>query len=143
MTANDIPEGLRNLVRERAGRRCEYCRTSEELSGIRCQTDHIVPRSRQGPSTADNLCLACAACNGHKHARTHAADPESGVEATLFNPRQQRWRDHFAWSAEGAEIVGLTPTGRATAVALNMNDSLIVGARALWVGMRAHPPQDE
>jgi hypothetical protein len=43
-------------------------------------------------------------------------------------------------TVEGAEIIGLTPTGRATVVALNMNDPLIVGAHALWVGFGAHPP---
>ncbi len=138
--ANDIPEALRAFVRERAGGRCEYCLTSEELTGIRCQADHILPRSRQGATTADNLCLACAACNGHKHARTYAADPNSGVEVQLFNPRQQNWDDHFSWSTDGTEIIGLTPAGRATVVALQMNDPLVMGARSLWVGIGVHPP---
>lgn len=143
MTGTDIPDVLREIVRKRARNRCEYCLTSEELSGIRCQIDHIIPRSRLGETVEDNLCLACAACNGHKHARTHAIDPESGVEVPLFNPRRQRWDDHFAWSADGAEITGLTSTGRATIVALQMNDPLIVNARSFWVGLNAHPPRDD
>jgi len=83
MAGAEVSEALRNVVRERAKGRCEYCLTSEVLSGIRCQTDHIIPRSRGGMTTADTLCLACAACNGHKHARTHAIDLESGAEAPL------------------------------------------------------------
>jgi len=143
MAGADISEVLRNVVRERAKGRCEYCLTSEMLSGIRCQTDHIIPRSRGGETIADNLSLACVACNGHKHARTHAIDPESGAEVPLFDPRHQRWLDHFSWSPDGTEIMGRTPTGRATIVALRLNDALIVGARSLWAGMGVHPPQDE
>ena len=143
MAGADISEALRNAVRERAKGRCEYCLTSEALSGIRCQTDHIIPRSRGGPTTADNLCLACAACNGHKHARTHATDPVSATEVPLFNPRRQQWHEHFFWSTDGTEIIGQTPTGRATIAALKLNDVLIVAARSLWTGMGFHPPRDE
>ncbi|MBI3362830.1 MAG: HNH endonuclease [Chloroflexi bacterium] len=143
MAGVDIPGDLRDFVRERAKGRCEYCLTSEELSGIRCEIDHIVPRSRGGATIADNLCLACGACNGHKHARTHAIDPESGAQVLLFNPREQRWNDHCAWNADHTEITGLTPTGRATVTALQMNDPLIVGARSLWVSISAHPPLDD
>ncbi|MGE0824783.1 MAG: HNH endonuclease [Candidatus Binatia bacterium] len=143
MTRTDVSEALREAVRERAKGRCEYCLTSEALSGIRCQTDHIRPRSRGGTATADNLCLACAACNGYKHARTHAIDPALTTEVPLFNPRRQQWHEHFSWSPDGTEMIGQTPTGRATIAALKMNDALIVGARSLWVGMGLHPPQDE
>ena len=143
MAGAEVSEALRNLVRERVKGHCEYCLTSEVLSGIRCQIDHIIPRSRGGTTAAENLCLACAACNGRKHARTHAIDPESGAEVPLFDPRRQRWNAHFAWSSDGTEIMGRTPTGRATIVALRLNDALIVAARALWTGTGLHPPQDE
>ena len=143
MAGAEVSEALRNAIRERAKGRCEYCLTSEALSGIRCQTDHILPRSRGGTTTLDNLCLACVACNGHKHARTHALDLESGAEVALFDPRRQRWSEHFAWSADGMEITGRTSTGRATVAALRLNDALIVGARALWAGIGVHPPQDQ
>lgn len=142
MAGADISEALRNAIRERAKSRCEYCLTSEAVSGIRCQIDHILPRSRGGATTADNLCLACAACNGHKHARTHATDPDSGAEVPLFDPRRQPWSEHFSWSTDGTEIIGQTSTGRATIVALRLNDALLVAARALWTGTGLHPPQD-
>jgi len=61
MAGADVPEPLRQAVRERARGRCEYCLTSEVLSGIRCQIDHITPHARQGATTAENLCLACVA----------------------------------------------------------------------------------
>lgn len=143
MAGADIPDALRDLVHERAKGRCEYCQTSEALSGIACQIDHIIPRALQGPTTSDNLCLACAPCNGRKYSRTQARDPVSGDEVPLFHPRRQSWNEHFAWSANGIEIVGRTPTGRATIAALKMNDPLIVGARSLWSDLGLHPPAEE
>ncbi len=142
MTSARIPVALRQQVREHAGHRCEYGRTSEWLSGLLCEIDHIVPRSLGGPTTADNLCLACAACNGYKQASTQATDPESGGQVALFNPRQQRWHEHFVWSEDGTLIIGLTACGRATAVALRLNHPLTVAARSIWIGIGRHPPKD-
>jgi len=45
---------------ERAGS-CAYCGGQTQL-----QWDHIVPRSRRGPDTIDNLVRACQPCNGSK-----------------------------------------------------------------------------
>ena len=142
MAGADISGSLRGLVRERAKGRCEYCQTSEAFSGIACQIDHIIPRALQGPTTADNLCLACAPCNGRKHSRTEARDLVSGDDVPLFHPRQQSWKEHFVWSANGLEIIGRTSTGRATISALKMNDPLIVGARSLWRDLGLHPAPD-
>jgi len=88
-----------------------------------------------------NLRLACAWCNSFKGAKTHAPDPETGQEAPLFNPRTQRWSEHFRWSDDGAEIIGLTPTGRATVQALQLNNAFIVPARRRWVLAGWHPPE--
>lgn len=142
MAKTDLPIGLRDLVRARAQNCCEYCLTAEMLSGARGEIDHVTPRARQGQSRAENLALACPACNGHKHACTHAVDSASGKRVPLFNPRQQKWSDHFAWNLDRTEIIGLTAIGRATVAALQMNDPLIVTARALWASIHAHPPRD-
>jgi hypothetical protein len=142
MATTKVPKRLAKLVRERAHHRCEYCQTSEWLSGQRCQIDHIIPRAHGGATEPDNLCLACVACNGYKLDRLDAADPESGETAVLFNPRTQRWYDHFAWSDDGTRIIGLTPCGRATVSALKLNRPLAVAARAVWVSIHRHPPED-
>ncbi len=111
VTSVRIPQALRRLVRERVNSRCEYCQTSEWLCGLPCEIDHIIPRSKERPTTDDNLCLACASCNGYKRVSTHATDPDSGEDVSLFNPRQQRWNDHFAWNKDGTTIIGLTACG--------------------------------
>ncbi len=137
-----IPRKLVERVRARAAHRCEYCRASEWLTGQYHTVDHILPRAQDGLTILDNLCLACAPCNAFKHDRTKAIDPESGGFATLFNPRTQDWRDHFAWSRDGLTIIGMTASGRATIAALRMNRSLAVAARTIWVSVNQHPPRD-
>lgn len=44
-------------VLKRDGHTCAYCR------GRATTADHIVPRSRGGPNTMDNLRAACRPCN--------------------------------------------------------------------------------
>jgi hypothetical protein len=58
----------------------------------------------------------------------------------LFNPRQQRWVDHFSWSTDGAEIIGLTACGRTTVIALRLNNELAVTVRKNWIRAGWHPP---
>ena len=137
-----IPKRLSRRVRERAHHRCEYCQTSEWLSGQRHPIDHILPRALGGDTTFDNLCLACAACNGSKLDHTDALDPESREHVALYNPRTQPWQSHFAWSDDGTHVIGLTPCGRATIFALKLNRPLALAARALWVSVKRHPPAE-
>jgi len=104
--------------------------------------EHIVPEGVGGSSSEDNLWLACRRCNEFKGTQTQAEDPETGRSVRLFNPRRQSWAEHFTWSEDGTEIVGLTPCGRATVVALKLNNPEIVVARRLWVSAGWWPPED-
>ena len=76
--------------------------------------DHILPEALGGLTVAENLWLACSLCNDYKNDRIAALDPETTEIVLLFHPRQERWADHFAWTDDGATMVGLTATGRAT-----------------------------
>jgi hypothetical protein len=102
--------------------------------------EHIIPLAQGGKSDEHNLCLACAWCNSYKSAKTVAIDPLTQKEASLYNPRTQTWSDHFHWQENGVEIIGLTPTGRATVAALNMNNEYILPARRQWTLAGWHPP---
>ncbi|MEH1859125.1 MAG: HNH endonuclease [Nostoc sp.] len=104
--------------------------------------DHIHPRSKGGETIFANLCLACRSCNEFKADSTEAIDPLSGEKTPLFNPRQQRWSEHFAWNADATRVEGLTTTGRATIVCLRMNNPVIVVARRRWTISNWHPPDD-
>lgn len=63
----------------------------------------------------------------------------TGEEVALFNPRNQVWEEHFRWADDQQTLEGLTPVGRATITALNMNSQLRKEARQLWFGMGLLP----
>jgi hypothetical protein len=106
------------------------------------ELDHLFPRSLGGPTAESNLWLACSTCNDHKSNRFLITDPMSGVTVKIFNPRRQKWEEHFVWSADATQIEGTTAVGRATVAALQLNRPSLVLARRLWVAAGWHPPQD-
>jgi hypothetical protein len=122
--------------------RCAYCQTSEVNTGQPMTVDHILPRAQGGISAFDNLCFACRRCNEFKAGNTHREDPFSGEHVPLFHPRQDNWDDHFTWNESGVLLIGLTSIGRATIVALNINNPIIVAARRRWVSVGWHPPNE-
>jgi hypothetical protein len=135
---SDIPAALRAEVVLRAGNLCEYCGLSQAGQEAAFHVDHVVPRIAGGPTELNHLALACVSCSLRKWARRSAPDPEAGVEEPLFSPRGQVWGDHFRW--EGAVVVPLTPTGRATVVAPAMNRPLAVAIRLEEAERGRHPP---
>ena len=137
-----IAKELREQVRTAYNGRCAYCQTSEANSGIPLTHDHIQPRAKGGQTHFENLCQACRSCNEHKSDLTEAIDPLTGETEPLFSPRQQQWSEHFEWRADGTHIIGLTAIGRATIVALQMNNATIVPARRRWAAAGWHPPAE-
>jgi 5-methylcytosine-specific restriction endonuclease McrA len=130
-------------VREEARNRCGYCLSPQRLVMARLQIEHILPRSKGGTSEEANLWLSCPLCNNYKGDQTEARDPETGETAPLFNPRLQKWSEHFAWTSDGLRIVGKTATGRATVVALHLSDDPdALEVRSHWVIAGWHPPKD-
>ncbi len=141
MSSAYIPEKLRQLVAERAYFCCEYCQTQELIVGMPLEIEHILPLSAGGETIEDNLCLACPRCNRYKGILIEALDKESEETVPLFNPRHHKWNDHFEWQEIASEIVGLTPTGRATIQVLQMNNPFVVRSRKIWVAKGWHPPK--
>jgi hypothetical protein len=137
-----IPVALRRRVAEAARFRCGYCLTTQRVVGPLLEIEHVIPQARGGTDDEGNLFLACPMCNSHKADRVEAIDPESGETVPLFNPRTDRWDEHFEWIEGGTVIWGKTPKGRATIATLNMNHPDIVSARRLWVIAGWHPPAD-
>jgi hypothetical protein len=142
MPERRVRGGKRKTVAERAGGRCEYCRCPEYIGTQTFSVEHIVPVEQGGTSDPDNLALACQGCNNHKYTKREATDPLTGALVPLFHPRQQRWSDHFAWSADTSLILGLTPTGRATIAALKLNRDEVVRFRRVLYLAGEHPPAD-
>ena len=91
--------------------RCQYC-------GLKCTIDeltydHVVPRSKGGRTTWENIVSACYTCNRHKANRTPA---EAGMKLLTVPARPtwmpavqirvsarsvpDAWRDYVYWTAE-------------------------------------------
>lgn len=71
-----------------------------------------------------------------------AVDPQTNEQVPLFNPRSQKWFEHFTWHPNGTHIIGLTPHGRATVMALHLNNDYIAETRRFWVEAGWWPPVD-
>ena len=115
-----LNEDVRQLVRDRAENRCEYCRLRQEHQSFkRFQIEHVIAKQHLHDDSLENLAFACDRCNLHKGTNLSSVDVETSEIVRLFHPRRDVWADHFA--LVGFEMIGLTPIGRATVRLLQMN----------------------
>ena len=135
---SEVPADLRRQVVGRARDRCEYCGLSQSSQEAAFHIDHVIPVRAGGPTVLGNLALACVSCSLRKGARQSTIDPQTQREVPLFNPRADRWSDHFRW--DDVRVVGLTATGRATVAALQMNRPLVLEIRREEAARNRHPP---
>lgn len=64
-----IPKNLREIVKDRDGRTCEYCGKKLCIQPRDSNIDHRVARANGGKTTLDNLHLLCPSCNSIKWTR--------------------------------------------------------------------------
>jgi hypothetical protein len=125
------------LVRGRAGNRCEYCLLPQSASALRFHVEHIVARQHGGGDGPANLALACPECNLRKGTNLTGIDPDSGVLTRLYNPRQDAWGEQFIM--QGARVAGRTAMGRTTEWLLGMNSEERVRLRELLLHLGLYP----
>lgn len=119
----------RRQVRRRARGICEYCRLSETLvaAGAIYEVEHIRPASlfsRSDPAAddLDNLAWACPRCNLRKGNKIDGFDAQTDRRVRLFNPRSDRWSDHFVALPSGHIVsVESDAIGRVTVRELKFN----------------------
>jgi hypothetical protein len=133
-----IPNELRRLVTRRAAERCEYCLLHQDDRPEAHQVDHVIALKHGGQTVSENLALACALCNNAKGSDIASIDPMTREVALLYNPRAQRWQEHF--QLVDLHIVGLTPTGRATAALMQLNDEQRLLDRQTLMAAGLYPP---
>src|SRR5882724_5185102 len=127
MSTVDI--ALRRLVSARASGRCEHCRLPLEFDDSPASVDHIIALKHHGPTIAENLAFACFHDNNFKGDNIAGLDPVDSSLTRLFNPRTDRWPEHFRFSR--GEIIPLTAIGRTTLYVANMNAPVRVMGRRL------------
>jgi len=140
VSRSSISEAIRSRVREQAGHRCGYCLAPQHLVLGWLEVEHIIPQGAGGTDDEENLWLSCRLCNVYKSDQTQATDSVTGQLIRLFDPRRQRWSEHFEWSEDGTRVIGKTATGRATVLALQLNNSIAVMVRHEWVKAGWHSP---
>jgi hypothetical protein len=113
MSRTYISIELRQLVAQSANCRCEYCliSASDRLSG--CHVDHIINLKHGGETTPENLAYACIFCNLNKGTDLGSIVWRTGELIRFFNPRRDRWKDHFQF--DNAIVQSLTDIGEVTA----------------------------
>jgi 5-methylcytosine-specific restriction endonuclease McrA len=95
---------IQQQVRIRANFLCEFCHASKQWQYVQFTIDHLLPIAQGGTDSLDNLALACFHCNRRKTDQTNAIDPKTEQSVSLFNPRRDRWNEHFIWSIDGLII---------------------------------------
>ncbi len=94
------PNGRLALSRKNVFRRdhytCQYC----GRSGVELTLDHVVPKSRGGRTTWENLVTACKACNAKKGNRT----PEEAGMRLLKEPRAPGYYEVIVLGLSGREF---------------------------------------
>jgi len=139
LTRKQLSADVESRIRAAATNRCGYCLSPQRLLPWELEIEHLKPVARGGTNEEGNLWLSCRSCNSFKGVQTHAHDPITNRKVQLFNPRLQKWSRHFVWSVDGTQVIGKTASGRATVIALKLNN--IFTARREWVSAGWHPPK--
>ena len=135
-----IPAKIRAKIRQDFKNRCSYCLLPQIILSSLLEIEHIFPTGKGGNDDENNLCLACRGCNSFKSDRVNGFDSETKKSVKLFNPRKQKWKEHFEFSENYSKIIGKTACGRATVRALQINREQAVSARIVWVIANWYPP---
>ena len=79
----------RQSIFERDKSVCQYC--GKHFPRTQLTIDHVLPQSRGGGDTWENLVLACLHCNVRKGNRT----PDEANMPLLIRPYKPAWMPHF------------------------------------------------
>lgn len=134
------PAEMRRRVVERAKSYCEYCLIHQDFAASTHQIDHVIAEKHGGKTMLDNLALSCTLCNRRKGTDLSSIDPETGAVVPLYQPRAQRWSEHF--KVEGDRIVGMTPEGRTTVELLELNSFERLVERGELIRVGRFPPSE-
>lgn len=78
---------------------CQYCGAKHAKTDL--TIDHVIPRSRGGRDTWENLVLACVACNMRKRNLT----PDEARMPLLRRPSAPRWLPRFGAQIPPEELI--------------------------------------
>jgi len=129
---------LRQTIADHANHLCEYCLIAEANTFYGCEVDHIISLKHGGSSELDNLAYACAPCNRAKGSDVGSIST-TGEFTRFFNPRTDRWAEHFRLERE--TIVPRTAIGEVTARIFGFNDSARIHEREEMIRFGKYPTE--
>ncbi|MGB3298576.1 MAG: HNH endonuclease signature motif containing protein [Phormidesmis sp.] len=132
-----ISAALRQMVKQRAGNRCEYCLIHQTFSVYNHEIDHVIATKHGGQTKQENLVLSCLPCNRHKGSDLTSIDPKMEEITPLFNPRTHPWEKHFKLKEN--TIIGLSATGRTTVFLLQFNEPSRLQLRQALIAKNLYP----
>jgi 5-methylcytosine-specific restriction endonuclease McrA len=103
----------RRNIFARDGNRCQYCGRKFPTSEL--SLDHVIPRSRGGETSWENIVCSCVKCNvkkggrtpqeAHMHLIRHPIKPKRSplLSIKLGNPKYESWKtflDNAYWSVD-------------------------------------------
>jgi 5-methylcytosine-specific restriction endonuclease McrA len=133
MSQSHISAAHRRKIAARAAWRCEYCTLHDDDSFLGCEIDHIISEKHGGITEEENLAFCCFYCNRYKGSDLSTLDAKGNL-IRLFNPRKDRWDEHFKFQT--LHILGITNIGKATAKLLRFNDPARIDERAAMTSPR-------
>jgi hypothetical protein len=129
----------RYFITMRAGGCCEYCKILHDYSPDTFEIEHIIALFVGGTNELINLAFSCSGCNNRKGYKIRGIDPINGAIVSLFNPRTDKWNEHFEWADDFSIVDGITPQGRATVELLQLNRKGVVNLRKALFAYGVHP----
>ena len=140
MSITYIPAALRRRVLVRANYQCEYCLLSATTIFYGCEIDHIISEKHGGTTTYSNLAYSCFYCNRNKGSDIATRDPVTGELVGFYNPRQDLWSSHFAFSSvDYVTFLPLTPVAEATIRIFGINEADRVWERLILHNSGRYP----
>jgi 5-methylcytosine-specific restriction endonuclease McrA len=92
-----MPSVSRRELLRRDGHRCQYCSSTRALT-----IDHVIPRSKGGTHTWDNVAIACETCN-HKKGDKYLSETNMSLKTKPKAPMHPTvaFAEQFWQSQEG------------------------------------------
>ena len=114
-----VSDKIRLRVWQRSSNCCEYCLLNQKATFWTHEIDHIISLKHEGLNIIENLALACFYCNRNKGTDIGSIFKDELIR--FYNPRKDKWTEHFQLDLDTAVIQTLTPIGFVTAKILGFN----------------------
>jgi hypothetical protein len=101
--------------------------------------EHVIAEKHGGATAADNLAYACAFCNRAKGSDIGSITSRTGQLVRLFNPRTDRWSEHFQLELDQMTIRALTDIGEVTVRLLELNHADRILERFALSAVKRYP----